>query len=345
MPTLKIGLTGKNAAGKGAVAKILQELGFSYYSLSDILREHLAEEGKEITRDALIAKGTELREAQGSDYLAKEACKRIANQGDVVIDSIRNPSEVRSLRHLKNFILINIVADPDIRFKRLKARRREGDPTTYQTFLSLEKKEEASKNSAGQQLAACAALADETITNNGSLQALRTKVINTLKRHGKEIDERPDWDEYFLGIMHAVAKRATCDRGRSGCVITRDKRLLTTGYVGAPVGLPHCDEVGHLFKTVYDQKGNKKQHCIRTTHAEQNALIQAARHGISVEGATIYCTMTPCLDCTKMIINAGIKRVVAEKRYHADQQSLSFFKEAGIVVDILNDEVLTYKKQ
>lgn len=157
--------------------------------------------------------------------------------------------------------------------------------------------------------------------------------------------DRPDWDEYFLDIMKTVAKRATCDRGRSGCVIVREKRLLTTGYVGAPEGLPHCDEVGHLFKTVYDRHGNKKEHCIRTTHAEQNAFIQAARYGVPIEGATIYVSMTPCIDCTKMIINAGIERIVAEKRYHADDLSLEMLTLAGIRVDILSEDVMQYARQ
>ncbi|MBR9700866.1 cell division protein DedD [Candidatus Woesearchaeota archaeon] len=159
------------------------------------------------------------------------------------------------------------------------------------------------------------------------------------------MSKRPSWDEYFIEIMHSVAKRATCDRGKSGCVIVKDKQILTTGYVGAPVGLQHCDEVGHLFKTVYDSEGNKKQHCVRTTHAEQNALMQAAKKGTPVEGATVYCSMTPCRDCAKLIINAGIKRVVAEKRYHADSDSLDFFEKAGVKVDILDDKVVKYKGQ
>ncbi|NJL44269.1 MAG: cell division protein DedD [Nitrosarchaeum sp.] len=156
---------------------------------------------------------------------------------------------------------------------------------------------------------------------------------------------RPDWDEYFIGIMHSVALRATCDRGRSGCVIARDKRLLTSGYVGAPAGLPHCDEAGHLFKSTYNEKGEIKQHCVRTTHAEQNAIVQAARHGISIAGATLYCTMTPCLDCTKMIINAGITRVVAEWHYHAEAQSIQFFAQASIPIEWINTTTMQYERQ
>jgi dCMP deaminase len=154
---------------------------------------------------------------------------------------------------------------------------------------------------------------------------------------------RPDWDRYFLDLCEAVAKRATCDRGN--CVIVKDKRIMTTGYVGAPAGLPHCDEVGHDLRKVIDYNGNITQHCVRTLHAEQNAIIQAARFGIPLEGSTLYCKMTPCRTCAMMIINAGIKRVVCEKRYHADADSVELFKQAGVELVIMNNEVEKYDNQ
>jgi dCMP deaminase len=160
-----------------------------------------------------------------------------------------------------------------------------------------------------------------------------------------DTNSRPDWDRYFLDLCEAVARRATCDRGRSGCVIVKDKRIMTTGYVGAPAGLPHCDEVGHDFRKVFDNNGNVTQHCVRTLHAEQNAIIQAARFGIPLEGATIFCKMTPCRTCAMMIINAGIKRVVCEKRYHADADAIEMFKQAGIELTIMNNEFEKYDKQ
>ena len=99
---------------------------------------------------------------------------------------------------------------------------------------------------------------------------------------------RPSWDEYFIEVANTVANRATCDRGRSGCVIVRDKQILVTGYVGSPVGFPHCDEVGHLLKKVIHEDGTITTHCMRTVHAEQNAIDQAARRGIALEGGKIY---------------------------------------------------------
>jgi dCMP deaminase len=156
---------------------------------------------------------------------------------------------------------------------------------------------------------------------------------------------RPNWDRYFLDLCEAVARRATCDRGKAGCVIVKDKRIMTTGYVGAPAGLPHCDEAGHDLRKVIDDKGRISQHCMRTLHAEQNAIIQAARFGISLEGATLFCKMTPCRICAMMIINAGIRRVVCEKRYHADEETIEMFKQAGVDLTIMNDEVVKYDKQ
>ena len=156
---------------------------------------------------------------------------------------------------------------------------------------------------------------------------------------------RPTWGEYFMEVCRAIAKRATCDRGRSGCVIARDNQLLVTGYVGAPRGLPHCDDVGHQFKKVQHEDGSISQHCVRTVHAEQNAICQAAKRGISIDGATLYCKMTPCRTCAMLIINCGIKRVIAEKRYHDSADSIEMFKQAGVILEHLSDSVEEYQGQ
>lgn len=156
---------------------------------------------------------------------------------------------------------------------------------------------------------------------------------------------RPGWDEYFMEIAQTVSKRASCDRGRSGCVIVKNKQILVTGYVGAPRGMPNCDEVGHLMKTVTHEDGHQSQHCMRTAHAEQNAIVQAARVGVSIEGGTLYCKMTPCAACAKMIVNAGIVKVMCEKRYHAGQETEEMFKELGIALNYVDASVEQYAKQ
>jgi dCMP deaminase len=137
---------------------------------------------------------------------------------------------------------------------------------------------------------------------------------------------RPSWNEYFMNIAHEVAKRSTCDRAQVGAVVVKDKRILTTGYNGSPRGLPHCSEVGCLMDN---------GHCVRTLHAEQNAIIQAALHGVSTEGATIYVTHQPCFICAKTIINAGISEIVYDREYK-DDRSLDFLEQAGVKLIALN---------
>jgi len=154
--------------------------------------------------------------------------------------------------------------------------------------------------------------------------------------------KRPSWDEYFLSLVELVGSRGTCDRGRSGCVIVKDKRILSTGYVGSPMGIKHCDESGHEMHTVTYEDGKESRHCIRTTHAEQNAIANAARFGVALEGATLYCQMTPCYTCAKIIINTGIKRIVCVKDYHAGARSKEIFKEAGIAYNLASAEMQTY---
>jgi len=156
---------------------------------------------------------------------------------------------------------------------------------------------------------------------------------------------RPTWDEYFLNLIQTIGTRATCDRGKSGCVIVKNKRILTTGYVGSPAGAKHCDEVGHEMHTVIHEDGFQTRHCIRTAHAEQNAIANAARFGVSLEGSTLYCQMTPCYTCAKMIINAGIKRVVCAKDYHAGQRSKEIFKETNVDYVLISNEVQEYDDQ
>ncbi len=171
----------------------------------------------------------------------------------------------------------------------------------------------------------------------------RTIIFMTNDTNEKYI--RPTWDEYFMEIANTVAKRATCDRGRSGCVIARDRQLLVSGYVGSPIGLPHCDEVGHQMKQMIHEDESITQHCVRTVHAEQNAICQAAKLGISLLGSTLYCRMTPCRICAMLIINCGIVRVVCEKKYHAGAESEEMFKTAGVILEYVNNEVLRYDKQ
>lgn len=136
---------------------------------------------------------------------------------------------------------------------------------------------------------------------------------------------RPTWDNYFMDMARMAATRSTCDRAQIGCVLVRDNRILTSGYNGSVSGLNHCDDVGHLMDN---------GHCVRTLHAEQNAIIQAAMHGIAIKGATAYVTHFPCTLCAKMLINVGVWRVVYLHDY-ANGRGDEFFKWARIQIEQL----------
>lgn len=126
--------------------------------------------------------------------------------------------------------------------------------------------------------------------------------------------ERPDWDSYFMEIAQVVSKRSTCLRRKVGAVLVRDRQILATGYNGTPKGLPHCEEVGCLREKLHVPSGQNHELC-RGIHAEQNAVIQAAVNGVSTQGATLYCTHQPCVVCSKILINAGITRIVYANPY------------------------------
>ncbi|MBM3125373.1 MAG: dCMP deaminase [Chloroflexi bacterium] len=140
---------------------------------------------------------------------------------------------------------------------------------------------------------------------------------------------RPEWDSYFMKIAYAVSERSTCDRAYVGCVLVREKRILTTGFNGSPAGQAHCDETGHLLVD---------GHCVRTIHAETNAIIQAALHGVSTRDSTPYVTHLPCIQCTKALINAGVRRIVYSTAYRTDENALDFLRVAG--VELVQNELL-----
>lgn len=143
-------------------------------------------------------------------------------------------------------------------------------------------------------------------------------------------DTRPSWDEYFMDITKRVATRSTCLRRAVGAILVHDKRIIASGYNGGPTGLAHCLDIGCLRERLGIPSGQQHELC-RGIHAEQNAIIQAARYGVSIEGATLYCTTQPCTQCTKMLINAGITEIVYAEGY-PDDLACELLDESGIVV-------------
>ncbi len=325
-----IGLTGENCSGKGTVAEYLKKKSFYYYSLSDVIREDLSTKGIEITRDALIQRGNALRQKYGPSVLAVRTAAKIQADKNYVIDSIRNPREVEELRKLKRFVLIKVVSLPEKRFKRMTARNREGDPKTLKEFTRVEELEAVNKDSSKQQVIASMKMADKVLENDAQFQDLFKKIdllLQELQMEPKK--KRPHWDEYFMNIAKVVASRSNCMKRHVAAVIVKDRRVISTGYNGTPRGLKNCNEGGCPRCNQFAEAGARLDECL-CSHGEENALIQAAYHGISIKDAILYTTFAPCLMCAKMIINAGIKEVVYNIDYPLNDTALNLFQQIGI---------------
>ena len=312
------------------VADYLQKKSFYFYSLSDVIREELTSKGTEITRDALIKEGNNLRQKYGSSVLAVKTTAKLQTDKNYIIDSIRNPAEVNELKKLTRFVLLKIFSTPENRFERMKERNREGDPKTLKEFLRVEELEASNQNSAKQQLTACMKLADKTIVNDDQPENLYKKVDQLLQELQVEKKKtRPDWDEYFMNIAKVVASRSNCMKRHVAAVIVKDKRIISTGYNGTPRGVTNCSEGGCPRCNQFVEGGTRLDECL-CSHGEENAIVQAAYHGINIKDASLYTTFAPCLMCTKMIINAGIKEVVYNIDYPLNNTALSLYKEVAI---------------
>ena len=327
--SLIIGLTGENCSGKGASAEYLKKKGLYYLSLSDFIREDLAEENAEITRESMIAKGNDLRARFGPGILAQRAAQRMEKDRNYTIDSIRNPGEVKELKKLKNFVLVHVHAPPETRFERMKARKRESDPQSFEAFQKIE---EAEMKKEGQNLGETITLADKKIENSAEFGELYDHWEMLLSQLSREFrSDRPTWDEYFMSIARQVATRSNCIKRKVAAVIVRDKRIISTGYNGTPRGTRNCNEGGCPRCNNFAESGTKLEECY-CAHGEENAIVQAAYHGISVKDSTIYSTFCPCLYCTRMIINAGIREVVYNAEYPLSESSFKLLNEAGVIV-------------
>lgn len=323
-----LGLTGKNGAGKGEIAKVLQEAGFVYHSLSDVLREELKKQGKEITRKNLTEFANELRAAKGGGCLAFFISQRLEPDHNYIIDSIRHPEEVEVLRRCNHFYLLEVEADPKIRFERIRLRAREADTLSYEKFVGQEALEAQGKKPTDQQLNRTVEMADATVENNGTLEELAQKtrqIVQTLAMEAK----RPDWDSYFIAIAKQVALRSNCIKRKVAAILVKDKRIISTGYNGTPRGIKNCNEGGCPRCQKFGPSGADLEACY-CSHAEENAIVQAAYHGVSIKDASLYSTFSPCLACTKMIINAGIQEVIYSKAYPMEDKTSKLLKEAGI---------------
>lgn len=329
-----IGLTGKNAAGKGEVAKFLEERGFQFSSLSDILREELRHRHMTPTRDHLTRVGNELREKFGPSILAERILKTLVESQNYVIDSFRNPAEVEAFRRRSDFVLWAVIASPKARFERIKARGREQDPKTLAQFKAVEAREAHNVDRNKQSLDACERLADRRIANNGKLDQLYRRITDVLRVALKGV-KRPGWDQYFMHIAQMVAKRSNCLKRKVAAVIVKDGRIISTGYNGTPRKTKNCFAGGCPRCNAIGPSGKNLSECF-CSHGEENAIVQAAYHGISIKDSSLYTTFSPCLLCTKMIINAGVIEVVYNQHYPLGGDALALLKEAGVGLRRIN---------
>jgi dCMP deaminase len=325
-----LGLAGLNGAGKGEVVRFLEARSFYAHSLSDVIRDDLREKGIAETRERMIESGNALRAARGPGGLAHALTDRLLPDRNYVVDSIRHPAEVEVLRAQTNsFRLIWISADEWVRLERLRSRGRGGDPETLDELRRLEGRELGSDDPNAQQLLAVQELADFTLENDGSVEALHQNIQGVLER--SYFFERPSWDEYFMSIARVVASRSNCVKRKVAAVITRDRRIISTGYNGTPRGVPNCNEGGCPRCNAFVEGGTRLDECL-CSHGEENAITQAAYHGVTVRGGTLYTTFSPCLTCTKMVINAGLTEVIYNVDYPLGEVSLDLLREAGVKV-------------
>lgn len=318
------------------MAEFLKKQGFIYYSLSDVIRDEIKAAGQEVTRERLIETGRLLRLTRGTGYLARMILKKLEPGQNYVVDSFRNPVEVEIFRTLDDFSLISVTASPEIRFKRILQRGREADPKTFEEFVALEKAEADNEKDEGQKLTETEALADNIVENDLGHEELHLAVGRLLQELSMN-NPRPSWDKYFMDIAKVVATRSNCSRRQVAAVIVKDKRIISTGYNGTPRGTRNCNEGGCPRCNNLVESGTRLDECL-CSHGEENAITQAAYHGVSVKGGTLYSTFSPCLMCTKMIINSGIREVVYNMDYPLNEVARNLLEEAGIVSRALRKE-------
>jgi dCMP deaminase len=323
-----IGVAGRNGAGKGEFVQFLEARSFRVLSLSDAIRQELADRGLTETRERMIETGQEMRRRSGPGALAQRLVRQLQPDQNYAIDSIRHPVEVEILRGCgQDFHLIWIDAKLETRFDRMQARGRSGDPESVGDLELLEGRERGSDDPNAQQLDAVQAEAGFTFNNDGTIEEFQAQIVSWVRAN--LAFARPGWDDYFMDIARTVASRSNCVKRKVAAVVTLDKRIISTGYNGTPRGTTNCNEGGCPRCNDLAPGGTRLDECL-CSHAEENSITQAAYHGVSLKGGTVYTTFSPCLQCTKMIINAGLSEVVYQSEYPLGQVSLNLLLEAGI---------------
>lgn len=309
--------------GKGEAIKILKKLGFEHITLSSMIREEAFKRGIPEEREKLVEIGNEIRKREGGGALAARSIEKIKKSGkqNWVIDGIRNPAEISELRKNSDVRIVAIRASKETLVKRILGRRRESDPRSKKKIIEgIEREFGKGESVNGQQVAECISMADYTVENEGTLEELERKFndyCGALRSY-----PRPSKDEYYLDLAKSVCRRGTCMKVEIGAVIIKDDQVVATGYCGAPRGTKSSQEHGFcLRKRLGIPSGHRYEMC-RSVHAEQNAIINAARSGTSLLAGDIYIfgktqgadgkplDAFPCFICKKTLINCGLKRVI-----------------------------------
>ncbi|MBU0982026.1 AAA family ATPase [Patescibacteria group bacterium] len=323
-----IGLTGPMGSGKGELVKLLQKKGFLHVTLSSLIREEARTRGLSEERGSLMDLGNSMRKEGGAGVLARMALSKIQESGHDkwVIDGIRNPAEIFELRKGEGVSIVGITVDREILIERILGRAREGDSRDREELQAkLDRDWGKGEPEDGQQVGKCLEQVDLVIDNGGTLNELQEKFLNfyTGLREARGLDVRPSKDEYYLSLAKSVCRRATCTKVEIGAVIIKDDQVVATGYCGAPRGTKSSQEHGFCLRKKLGIPSGQRYEMCRSVHAEQNAIINAARSGVSLLGGDMYIygkafgdesappiDAFPCFICKKMLINCGLKRVV-----------------------------------
>ncbi len=303
-----IGLTGTLASGKGTVSEFLVERGFGHYSAREFLTREIIKRGLKVNRDNMVFVANDLRERYSPSYVAIKLYEEAAEKGgNCVIESLRTPGEVETLKEKKDFYLIATDADSKARYERAIKRMSETDKISFEEFLANEKREMQSEEKHKQNIKKCMEMADFLITNDGSVEEFRKKIEDVLKKiESKKVGRRENyisWDEYFMGVSILSGKRSKDPNTQVGaCIVNADKKIVGIGYNGLPMG---CSDLNFPWGREGDFLDTKYPYVV---HAELNAILNSS--GRNLKNSTIYVALFPCNECAKAIIQSGIKKVV-----------------------------------
>ncbi len=342
-----IGLTGSMGCGKGEIVKILENMGFLYVTLSSIVREEAKNRGIEEKRENLMEVGNSMRIEDGAGVLAKRALQKIKNSSheNWVVDGIRNPAEIDELKKQEKTYIVAVEAEFETLVDRIISRERESDPKSRDEIgekIRRELGEGEPEN--GQQVKKCVEKSDIIIENNETLEDFEKKFLDYFNSLRKAENSRPSKDEYYLDLAKSVCRRGTCTKVEIGAVIIRGDQVVSTGYCGAPRGTKSSLQHGFCLRQKLGIPSGHRYEMCRSVHAEQNAIINAARSGISLFGGDMYIygkrpgednseiDAFPCFICKKMIINCGLKRVICS------------LQNGGMKVFLVDDWVKEWKE-